>query len=211
MSNLPIQNNTPLLNSLLKKANSLPDANERFEAGKKSEYDRFWDAFQQNGERNFYDSAFFREYWDDTTYNPKYPIYCETSNGARQAFNVSYISSTKVPIYCISTSLSFTFADATRLKSIPLLSLENVTEYNNAFTRCPALEELNIVGTIEKNGFSVADSPLLTHDSLMSIINCLKDYAGSGTTYTVTLGATNLAKLTDAEKAIATQKGWTLA
>ena len=46
---------------------------------------------------------------------------------------------------------------------------------------------------------------------ILSILNCLKDYKDSGTTYTVTLGATNLAKLTDAEKAIATQKGWTLA
>lgn len=51
----------------------------------------------------------------------------------------------------------------------------------------------------------------LTHDSLMSIINALKDYAGSGTTYKLTLGATHLGKLTDEEKAIATQKGWTLA
>jgi hypothetical protein len=45
----------------------------------------------------------------------------------------------------------------------------------------------------------------------MNVINILKDYSGSGTTYTLTLGSTNLAKLTDAEKAIATEKGWTLA
>lgn len=51
----------------------------------------------------------------------------------------------------------------------------------------------------------------LTHDSLMSIINHLKDYSGSGNTYTLSMGAINLAKLTDGEKAIATQKGWTLA
>ena len=47
-------------------------------------------------------------------------------------------------------------------------------------------------------------------EELNSIINALKDYSGSGKTYTCTLGATNLAKLTDAEKAIATEKGWTL-
>jgi hypothetical protein len=33
----------------------------------------------------------------------------------------------------------------------------------------------------------------------------------TGETKTLTLGATNLAKLTNEEKAIATQKGWTLA
>ena len=40
----------------------------------------------------------------------------------------------------------------------------------------------------------------------MSIINALK----SGVTQTLTLGTDNLAKLTDTEKAIATEKGWTL-
>ncbi|MBO5955586.1 MAG: hypothetical protein J6Q10_02165, partial [Clostridia bacterium] len=70
-----------------------------------------------------------------------------------------------------------------------------------------------ITGKIGKNGFSVSDSKKLSYDSLMSIINALKDYSTdtSGTTYTVTLGTTNLAKLTNEEKAIATQKGWSLA
>ena len=45
----------------------------------------------------------------------------------------------------------------------------------------------------------------------MSVVDALQDYADSGTTYTVTFGAVNLAKLTDAEKATATGKGWTLA
>ena len=51
------------------------------------------------------------------------------------------------------------------------------------------------------------DSNKLTHDSLMSIINNL---ATVSTTQTLTLGSTNLNKLTDDEKAIATNKGWTL-
>jgi hypothetical protein len=44
----------------------------------------------------------------------------------------------------------------------------------------------------------------------MSIIYALKDYSGTSTSKTVTLGTTNLNKLTEAEKAIATQKGWSL-
>ena len=47
----------------------------------------------------------------------------------------------------------------------------------------------------------------LTHDSLMSIINNLAEVS---TTQTLTLGSTNLNKLTADEKAIATNKGWTL-
>ena len=47
----------------------------------------------------------------------------------------------------------------------------------------------------------------LTHNSLMSIINNLAEVS---TTKTLTLGSTNLNKLTADEKAIATNKGWTL-
>lgn len=50
----------------------------------------------------------------------------------------------------------------------------------------------------------------LDHESLLSVLNTLKDLTGTGTTLTLTLGATLQAKLTDTEKAIATQKGWTL-
>lgn len=77
--------------------------------------------------------------------------------------------------------------------------------------QCYALEEIYFEGVIN-NSLSFQWCPL-NHASLMSIINALKDYSEdtSGTTYTLTLAADNLAKLTDAEKAIATGKGWTLA
>ena len=58
---------------------------------------------------------------------------------------------------------------------------------------------------------SFAQSNKLSHDSLMSIINALKDFSSTTTTKTLTLHANSKALLTDSEKAIATQKGWTLA
>ena len=47
----------------------------------------------------------------------------------------------------------------------------------------------------------------LTHDSLMSIINNL---ATVTTPQTLTIGATNIAKLSSDEIAIAVNKGWTV-
>ena len=52
---------------------------------------------------------------------------------------------------------------------------------------------------------------LLTHDSLINVINGLYDIATKGcNTQSVVLGSTNLAKLTSEEIAIATNKGWTV-
>lgn len=50
-------------------------------------------------------------------------------------------------------------------------------------------------------------------NTFISLFNCLYDYASEGgsANYTLVLGSANLAKLTDEQKAIATNKGWTLA
>ena len=50
---------------------------------------------------------------------------------------------------------------------------------------------------------------LLEHDSMVAMLENLADLTGQ-TAKTITFGATNLAKLTDEEKAIATNKNWTL-
>ena len=85
------------------------------------------------------------------------------------------------------------------------------TDFTRTFYYCSALVDLNIVGTINAIGLNVSYSTLLSHDSLMSIINALADKTGVSGTFKVTLGSTNLAKLTADEIAIAEGKGWTLA
>jgi len=53
--------------------------------------------------------------------------------------------------------------------------------------------------------------PKLTRESILSVLNALGNKNGLSGTWKLTLGATNLAKLTESDKAIATGKGWTLA
>ena len=83
----------------------------------------------------------------------------------------------------------------------------------STFMYCVNLEHVIFEGVIGQNGLKVDSCTKLDHESLMSIINCLEDKTAdtSGTQWVVTLGATNLGKLTDEEKAIATERGWTLA
>ena len=86
---------------------------------------------------------------------------------------------------------------------------------DGAFTECKALENVTFYGTIAKsiydNTSSVLNfqwSPKLTHDSLMSIINALKDYSGTDTWKTITFGSVNLAKLSATELEIMDKKQW---
>ena len=97
-------------------------------------------------------------------------------------------------------------------KSLTTVELTSFVASQNMFSGCSALENLTVTGTITVNNnyLNLSYSPKLTVESLMSVINALADNTGK-TTYTVTLGATNLAKLTDEQKQIAIDKNYTLA
>ena len=45
-----------------------------YEAGERAEYDRFWDEFQQNGNRTDYNAAFRSVGWTADNFKPKYDI-----------------------------------------------------------------------------------------------------------------------------------------
>ena len=110
------------------------------------------------------------------------------------------------------------FRDAYSLEYVEKLILPPVKDLafkNGGFGNCRNLKHI----TFENKFLSAVQfhqCPLLTHESLINILNALYDYVngeldGSSKDKTLTLGTINLEKLTDAEKAIATQKGWTLA
>lgn len=105
-----------------------------------------------------------------------------------------------------------TFTNCRELTTIDELKFAETTALrNDMFFNCSKLANVTFSGTIAKSGLNLGYSTAWTHESLMSCLNSLKDYSGTSATNTVMMGATNLAKLTAAEKAIATQKGWTLA
>lgn len=104
-----------------------------------------------------------------------------------------------------TTRLQGTFSGCSALQTIQGLTLGEATEFSQIFSGCTALENLNISGTIGQNGFDVSDCPL-TRQSLLGIFAALKPGAGK----TLTLGAENLAKLTQEEIDSVAEAGWTL-
>ena len=176
-------------------------------AGKQAEYDRFWDAYQEKGARTSYNYAFYG--WTDEIFNPKYAIIGDQLQGAFMYFTGTEIN---VDIDARNaTSMNSCFNRCTNLRKIQKLIVgENTTFHVAMFSYSTNIEELYFEGVIAMS-LAMNSSAKLTHDSIMSAVNNLKDYSGSETAYTLSLGTANLAKLTDAEKAIATEKGWTLA
>ena len=100
------------------------------------------------------------------------------------------------------------FNNCYNLQETPNWDLSNVTTTTNAFKYCYSLVKFNMYGM--KVSFSLSDSTLLSESELVKIFNNLADLTNSSS-QTLTLGTTLLAKLTDEEKAIATNKNWTLA
>ena len=184
--------------------------NAGIEKGRDVEYNAFWDAYQKNGNRSQYDHAFYA-YWNDITYNPKYPIVATSTSD--YIYAASDITSTKVPITIDTATADYLFYACRALKTIPSIKVTSkVSVLTGWFTLCSELEEIYFTDDSEiVNDVSFSACEKLTHASLLSIIGALKDYSGTSETKNLTLGTTNLGKLTDAEKAIATQKGWTLA
>ena len=150
--------------------------NQGFVEGKQAEYDKFWDAFQQNGERAYYYYAFAYQ-WNDECYNPKYPIVCGTSNtDGNNIFRGSEITDTKVPIY-LSGNGQAMFYSCKQLKTIRKLVVTEDASYVNMFYTTATVENITIEGVIGKS-LSMAACPL-TIESMKSIINALKDHSGT--------------------------------
>lgn len=111
------------------------------------------------------------------------------------------------------TNFNGMFSACTALTTISLLNMSSMsgTSCINMFYNCTALENVTFEGTIPVRGNITVFStcPNLTVDSLMSFINALTNMSDTAT-YTITIGSTNLAKLTEEQIQIATDKRITL-
>lgn len=95
------------------------------------------------------------------------------------------------------------------------LDFSSVTNALNAFKGCTGLTTLKGFTDMKAN-FSLEDCVNLTVESLQAVIDTIYDFNANGLMPengqgTLTLGTTNLEKLDDFYKEMATNKGWTLA
>ncbi|MCI6265875.1 MAG: leucine-rich repeat domain-containing protein [Erysipelotrichaceae bacterium] len=135
-----------------------------------------------------------------------------TNKGINYCFD-----STSIEVIDIDTSMITNFQNAFSscyyLRKIIKLDFASATNVSSTFNNCNNLLEIVQISNIKITGLNFSSSTLLRRESLLKILNALYDYAAEGSTdtYTLIVGTKNLAKLSDEEKAIATNKGWTLA
>lgn len=135
------------------------------------------------------------------------PLY-NTSNVTSMGNMFSNCSSlTTVPQFDTSKVkyMNSMFGNCSKLTAVPQFDASKVTNMGYMFSGCTSLKSILMHGM--KVSFDIHASTQFEESDLVTILNNL---ATVTSTQTLTMGATNLAKLTDAEKAIATNKGWTL-
>ena len=97
------------------------------------------------------------------------------------------------------------------LSKVSFINCKNITNIgNNAFQGCSSLTDVTIKIGFNCNNLNLSASKRYTTETIVSWLEALADRTGQ-TAYKLTIGTTNLNKLTAEQKAIATNKNWTLA
>lgn len=132
-------------------------------------------------------------------------------------FNTSKVKNAS----CMFNGNNFTSLDLSNFNFESVNNIYDIIANNKFLTNFKSFKNLGKGYTRKTNNYSsyklnLSTNTSLTKDSLLDVINNLYDLnlsynvAGGGTLYTqsLSLGSTNLAKLTEEEIAIATNKGW---
>ena len=104
------------------------DYDRAYEAGKKSEYDAFWDAFQQNGWREDYERAFGGQGWTDKTFTPKYDIVpigysAQTFHGSRVVDLAACLEKSGVTLDTSKSHYLGQFAQESWIQRMPVIDM----------------------------------------------------------------------------------------
>lgn len=158
---------------------------------------------------NCYCCTSFNAMFYDCSKLTKVPTFNNTFNvtNCKQMFyNCSKLTEVSVFNTNKVTSMEEMFYNCGQLTEIPAFKASKVTSLSGVFSRCYKLTAIHMTGMAVS--FSLKDCIALEEAALVEVLNNL---ATVTTAQTLTLGTNLLAKLTDEEKAIATNKGWTLA
>jgi hypothetical protein len=131
------------------------------------------------------------------------------ATSATTAFNVTVTTALPEIDLRNCTEHSSVFAWSSSLVSIDKVYFAKNVVVTNSFQGCGKLKHVIFGGTFASTGLNLQWSNLDT-ESLTSLVDALANKSGdtSGTKWEITLGETNVAKLTESQKASIEAKGW---
>lgn len=176
--------------------------------GQQAEYDRFWDSFQQNGNRTNYGFAFGGQGWNAKTFRPKYPIKPSGNGQGHMTFRVFNHGGNSVSFKDLNITLDlrgltgnneYMFYSA-HISELGILDISNMSafSYSLSYSKIETVEKLivseNTAMTYTFNyaqelkniifdgvigrNLEIHYSPL-TVESMKSAILHLKNYSGT--------------------------------
>lgn len=108
-----------------------------FDAGKKAEYDAFWDAYQDYGAKNKYEYSFGGFSWNDDTFKPKYDLILGSGYTGTSMFIQSCITDLTSILKKQGVRLDTTLCgymqgmfQGSKIKRIPELNCSNAMAYS---------------------------------------------------------------------------------
>lgn len=151
-----------------------------FDAGKKAEYDAFWDVAQNNGSMNKYEYFFAGRAWKDGNLKPKYNIVATGDANHMFASNSALIDLAEA---LESAGITMDLSNATRadhmfyyctkLERVPAISVTGVTYslgINNMFASCPLLHTIERLIIPTDRGLTANNSAFQGCKALVNII-----------------------------------------
>lgn len=201
--------------------------------------------YQHGGTRGDYKMAFTGTGWTRDTFNPVYDmnptiaygmfwyntiggdlaelleskgVTLDISNSTNSTYAFAYTNFTRYGVlsFLKATSLSYTFANCPKLKTIDniILKSDGTNTFGSTFTGDTELENVTITGVIGSN-IDFGDCKLLTVASLLSILTALTKDSTKAKSKTLTLPTAVKTKLEYDTKcseqlALAVDAGWTI-
>lgn len=107
--------------------------------------------------------------------------------------------------FCNATSAQYLFGDCANLETVELLNISSSTSNLNNFSGCVKLKNIKFAQSCIKANISFADSPLLTDESIQSIIDGLATVTNDTK---ITFHTDTVAKITEAQQIQITNKNW---
>jgi hypothetical protein len=210
------------------------------EDGKRAQYDAFWDAYQQNGNRTDYAGSFYGKGWTDENFKPKYNITASVTDSLFQKNGITDL--VKILEDCgveldLSKAAEGTYLvnSCNSLTRLPVLDCRNRANINYFIIACSSLYSIEKVilkddGTQTFNNYSFLGLPRLEEICFAGCIGnslAIKDSPllsdasvqsiidclkdlTGATAQTLTLHATVAGNMTAEQKAAITAKNWTL-